>query len=158
MAVYIENKAKTRFPFHYRVLIEKAVLKVMEDKNIPPELDVNVLLVTPEEIRDINRQTRELDQVTDVLSFPYFDYETPGFFDRDRIDWADEDILGDIVICGDKVFEQACEYGHSLKRELAFLTVHSMLHLTGYDHMAEEDAAVMETEQKKIMEELGITR
>ena len=158
MAVYIENQAKARFAFHYRVLIEKAVQTVMKDKQIPGELDVNVLIVAPERIREINRDTRNLDQVTDVLSFPYFEYDRPGFFDRDRIDWAEEDILGDIVICADKVMAQAEEYGHSVKRELAFLTVHSMLHLTGYDHIDPRDAELMETEQKKIMEELGITR
>lgn len=158
MAIYIENKAKTPFHFHYRVVLTSVVQKVMREKDIPEELDVNILIVSPEEIRGINRDTRGVDAVTDVLSFPYFEYDTPGVFDREIQEWADEDILGDIVICGEKALMQAEEYGHSPKRELAFLTVHSMLHLLGYDHMEAADAQLMEAEQKRIMEEAGILR
>lgn len=158
MAIYIEKLTKTRFDHHFRPVIEKAVKAVMVYKNIPDELDVNVMIVDPEEIRRINKETREIDSVTDVLSFPYFEYETPGFFDQELIEWADGDILGDIVICAEKIIRQAEEYGHSQKRELAFLTVHSMLHLVGYDHMSEQDAEMMEEEQKKIMEILNIPR
>lgn len=158
MSVYIENQSGTSFGFHYKVLIEKAVQTVIKDKNIPEELDVNVIIVSPDEIRQINKDNRGIDKETDVLSFPYFEYEQAGIFDIEVQEWADEDILGDIVICADKVLSQAEEYGHSQKRELAFLIVHSMLHLTGYDHMNQEDADVMETEQKKIMEILGLSR
>lgn len=158
MSVYIENQAKTKFNFHYKVVIEKAVKTVMEDKNIPEELDVNVLIVSPEDIRSINNETRDIDKVTDILSFPYFEYDVPGVFDEENNEWNEGDILGDIVVCGDKVKSQAEEYGHSEKRELAFLIVHSMLHITGYDHMEETDAAVMEAEQKRIMDILGISR
>ena len=158
MAVYIEKQTDTRFDFHYRPVIEKAVKTVMENKDIPEELDVNVLIVDPDEMRRINKETRNIDSVTDVLSFPYFEYNAPGFFDRELIEWADEDILGDIVICADKIIRQAEEYGHSQKRELAFLTVHSMLHLTGYDHISDQDAELMEEEQRKIMNILNIPR
>ena len=158
MAVYIENQSKTKFNFHYKVVIERAVKTVMKDKNIPEELDVNVLIVSPEEIRSINNETRNIDKVTDILSFPYFEYDTPGVFDEEKNEWNEEDILGDIVVCADMVKSQAEEYGHSEKRELAFLIVHSMLHITGYDHMEEVDAAVMEAEQKRIMDILGISR
>ena len=158
MSVYIENRAKARFPFHYRVLLERCVTAVMEDKHIPEELDVNVLITDAGDMRQINRDSRGIDDVTDVLSFPYFEYETPGVFDREKQDWADEDILGDIVLCAEKIVSQAEEYGHSQKREMAFLTVHSMLHLTGYDHMEEQERKVMEQEQQRIMEILGIPR
>ena len=158
MAIYIEKQTTTRFDFHYRPVIEKAVKTVMEVKNIPEELDVNVMIVGPEEMRGINKETRDIDSVTDVLSFPYFEYTTPGVFDRESNDWSDEDILGDIVICADRIISQAEEYGHSQKRELAFLTVHSMLHLIGYDHMTDPDAELMEKEQKEIMKILNITR
>lgn len=158
MAVYIENQSKTKFNFHYKVVIERAVKTVMKDKNIPEELDVNVLIVSPEEIESINNETRNIDKVTDILSFPYFEYDTPGVFDEETNEWNEEDILGDIVVCADMVKSQAEEYGHSEKRELAFLIVHSMLHITGYDHMEEADAAVMEAEQKRIMDILGISR
>ena len=158
MAVYIENQEKARFNFHYKVVIEKAVRTVMEEKNIPSELDVNVLIVSPEEIRSINNETRNIDKVTDILSFPYFEYDIPGVFDEENNEWNEEDILGDIVVCADKIKSQAEEYGHSQKRELAFLIVHSMLHITGYDHIDPADAVVMEAEQEKIMEILGISR
>ena len=158
MAVYIENQTDIRFHFHYKVILERAVKMVMQDKMIPEELDVNILIVTPDAIQTINRDSRGIDQVTDVLSFPYFEYETPGVFDREVQDWADEDILGDILICGEKVLSQAEDYGHSQKRELSFLTVHSMLHLTGYDHREAADAEVMEAEQRRFMEQLGIPR
>lgn len=158
MAVYIENQCKAKFNFHYKVVINKAIETVMKDKNIPEELDVNVMIVSEEVIQQINKDTRDIDKVTDILSFPYFEYDTPGFFDREVNDWADEDILGDIVVCADKIIAQAEEYGHSQRRELAFLIVHSMLHLTGYDHMADDEREVMESEQRRIMDILGISR
>ncbi|MBR3402431.1 MAG: rRNA maturation RNase YbeY [Parasporobacterium sp.] len=158
MAVYIENPSGCRFQFHYKVVIQKAVNAVLEDRDIPKELDVNVLIVSPEEIRRINRETRNIDKVTDVLSFPYFEYPEAGVFDRDLYDPAEEEILGDIVVCGEKIISQAEEYGHSQKRELAFLIVHSMLHLTGYDHMEKKDAEIMEEQQRKIMDMIGISR
>jgi len=158
VAVYIENPSGCRFQFHYKVVIQKAINAVLEDLDIPKELDVNVLIVSPEEIRRINRETRDIDKVTDVLSFPYFEYQEAGVFDRSQYDPAEEEILGDIVVCGEKILSQAEEYGHSQKRELAFLIVHSMLHLTGYDHMEKKDAALMEEQQKRIMELIGISR
>ena len=158
MAVYVENQTDTGFPFHYKVLIGRAVNKVMEMKQIPPGLDVNVLIVDPETMRLINKENRGIDSVTDVLSFPYFEFEQAGFFDEEKQVWADEDILGDIVLCAEKIVSQAKEYGHSQKREMAFLVVHSMLHLIGYDHMEENAAQVMEQEQKAVMDALGISR
>jgi len=158
MAIYIENISKTRFDFHYRVTVEKAVRLAMNEYGVPESLDINVMIVSPDEIRQINNQTRNIDQVTDVLSFPYFEQETPGVFDIEKTDWADGDIFGDIILCGDRVIAQSREYGHSQKRELAFLTVHSMLHLCGYDHIKPEDAAIMEAEQERMMQLLGIAR
>ncbi|MCF0229430.1 MAG: rRNA maturation RNase YbeY [Parasporobacterium sp.] len=156
--IFIENQSGIHFNFHYKVIIRKAVETVMKDKDIPEELDVNVMIVDPDTMRGINNDTRGRDSVTDILSFPYFEYEEPGCFDRDAIDWSEGDILGDIVVCGDRIISQAEEYGHSQKRELAFLVVHSMLHITGYDHMEPEDAQIMETEQRRIMDILGIHR
>ena len=113
----------------------------------------------------MNREHRGIDRPTDVLSFPNVDYETPADFSgiEDSIeDYFDPEsgelCLGDIVISVDKVLEQAKEYGHSPKREYAFLIAHSMLHLLGYDHMEPEEAAVMEHKQEEILNRLGITR
>lgn len=158
MAIYVDNQTETRFPFHYKELIRRAVTAVMEDKKIPQELDVNVMIVDAETMRGINNETRGINDVTDVLSFPFFEFEQPGFFDEQVQEWADEDILGDIVLCDERIISQAEEYGHSQKREMAFLVVHSMLHLVGYDHMEEPDAQLMEQEQKRMMEILGIPR
>lgn len=154
MRIYIENETRIRYEFKDPVpVIRKAVLAVAEDKKLPEALEVNVLLTTPSVIQQINRENRGIDSVTDVLSFPYFEYETPGVF-AEEIDEEEENILGDIIICGSRMKEQAKRFGHSQERELAFLIVHSMLHLTGYDHIRPEDAGLMEKEQKRIMDEV----
>lgn len=110
---------------------------------------VNIVIVDEEEIRRINREFRNIDKVTDVLSFPAWDGSTYDLTDG---------FLGDIAICLKRAEEQAKEYGHSLERELAFLTVHGMLHIIGYDHISPEDEAVMFPLQEKLLEEMGILR
>lgn len=158
MSIYIENESRVTFDFKDRDRVIRRVIKtVMEDKHIPSELDVNVLLTVPSAIKAINREMRDIDSVTDVLSFPYFEYKTPGKFTAKRKS-GEEDILGDIVLCASKVKEQAIKYGHSQKRELAFLIVHSMLHLIGYDHIEPEEALLMQKEEKRFMELLHINR
>ncbi len=158
MKVFIENESRVAFDFKdMDRVIRKAVKTVMEDKKIPMELDVNVLLTVPSAIRSINREMRGIDSVTDVLSFPYFEYSKPGKFHGKPED-GEEQILGDIVLCASKVKEQAKKYGHSQKRELAFLIVHSMLHLIGYDHIDPDDAVLMQKEEKRFMELLKINR
>lgn len=158
MAVYIEKNSDIRFDFHYRVVIEKAVDTVMTEYGIPQYLDVNVMIVGPDEMKQINYETRSIDEVTDVLSFPYFELDPPGSFDENDAPWSEGDILGDIVLCADRIISQSAEYGHSQKREMAFLTVHSMLHLLGYDHMEAPDALLMESRQDFFMNRLGILR
>ena len=115
----------------------------------------------------MNRTYRGIDRETDVLSFPLQEYDAPGSFERFedpeiQSDAFDPDsgelLLGDIVICADRVASQAREYGHSEKREFAFLVAHSMLHLTGYDHMEAEEREVMEDMQRKIMDMVQIPR
>lgn len=112
-----------------------------------------------------NKEYRQVDAPTDVLSFPMVDYEKPSDFDH--VEDAVEDyfnpetgelMLGDIVISVDKVEEQAEKYGHSQTRELAFLVAHSMLHLCGYDHMVDEERLVMEDRQRQILDTRGYTR
>ena len=122
-------------------------------------------LTDNEGIHAINKEYRQIDRPTDVLSFPMLSYETPGDFsflsDENEDDFnpdTGEVMLGDIIISVDKVKEQAVEYGHSEKREFAFLITHSMLHLFGYDHMEADEDAVMEEHQRKILDALGITR
>ena len=131
----------------------------------PSRAEVNLTLTDNEGIHEINRMYRQIDAPTDVLSFPMLSYEQAGNFSALEEDYEDnfnpdtgEIMLGDIVISVDRVREQAAAYGHSERREFAFLIVHSMLHLFGYDHMTPEDAAVMEPKQRQILEEMNISR
>ena len=158
MAIYIENDSGIKFDFHYRKTLENAVTTVMSELSVPDGLDVNVMIVTPDEMKSINNDTRGIDKVTDVLSFPYFQLDPDEGYSFDDISWNEGDIFGDIVLCGEKIISQAEEYGHSQKREMVFLTVHSLLHLSGYDHMEPEDAAKMEEKQEILMNKLGILR
>lgn len=154
MKIYIENETRIKYEFEDpKPIIRKAVRAVAKDKGLPDALEVNVILTTPSVIRSINRDNRGIDSATDVLSFPYYDYQTPGVFAAE-IDAGEENILGDIIVCGSKIKEQAAKYGHSQKRELAFLIVHSMLHLIGYDHIKKKDAELMESEQKRLMDDV----
>ena len=131
----------------------------------PYETLVEVTFTDNAGIREINREQREIDAPTDVLSFPMLDYETPGdfsFLETAGVDAFEPDsgelLLGDIVISLERAKEQAEEYGHSIFREVAFLTAHSMLHLFGYDHMEEEDRITMEQKQEEILSRKGYTR
>ena len=137
----------------------------IDHEGFPYEAEVNLTLTDNEGIHEINRMYRQIDAPTDVLSFPMLSYEQAGDFSALEEDYEDnfnpdtgEIMLGDIVISVDRVREQAAAYGHSERREFAFLIVHSMLHLFGYDHMTPEDAAVMEPKQRQILEEMNISR
>ena len=119
------------------------------------ECEVSLSFVTDEEIREINRNFRGIDKATDVLSFPQIDYDND---DEVMTNEKGEIVLGDIIISLDTAKRQAEEYGHSLNREICFLTVHSMLHLLGYDHMTEEDEKEMFDKQKAVLDMAGIKR
>ena len=131
----------------------------------PYEAEVNLLLTTDEEIQEMNKMHRKVDKSTDVLSFPMLEYEIPGNFEIFEEQAEDafnpesgELMLGDIVISKNKVIAQAESYGHSQKREFAFLIAHSMLHLFGFDHIEEDERIVMEQKQREIMEKVQILR
>ena len=150
--IYIENKTEA-----------------VDYAKCPYEAEVNVTLTDNDEIKKINDEYRNINNPTDVLSFPMLNFALPGDFDgisdeleNDVEDYFNPDsgelMLGDIVVSVEKVVEQAEKYGHSQERELAFLVAHSMMHLFGYDHMEPDEAAVMESKQKEILDNLGITR
>lgn len=133
--------------------------------DLPVEVEVSLNVVSAEEIRAINAEQREIDKVTDVLSFPMLDFPYPlaqeAFEEEAAMAINPESgkvFLGDIILCHDRAAEQAKEYGHSLQREIAFLIVHSILHLLGYDHMTEEEEKEMFGKQEEILQSLGITR
>ena len=165
MTVNIDYESEDRLDLPYETIIREIVEEAVDYEDCPYEAEVNVLLTDNEGIRQINRQYRQIDSPTDVLSFPMADYDEPANFDRLEEQGADyfnpetgELLLGDIVISVDKVKEQARKYGHSESRELAFLVAHSMLHLFGYDHMEDEERKVMEGKQEEILERKGYRR
>ena len=165
MTISIEYEAEKKLDLPYEIIIRDVVEASLDYEKCPYEAEVNVILTDNEAIREINREQRQIDSATDVLSFPMVDYETPSDFDH--VEEAVEDyfnpetgelMLGDIVISVEKVEEQAEKYGHSQTRELAFLVAHSMLHLCGYDHMEEEERLEMEERQRAILDTRGYTR
>ena len=165
MTILVENEVNRELDFDYEEVIKTVISKTLETENCPYETEVNVLLTGNEEIHEANKEFRGIDRPTDVLSFPMVDYEVPSDFscvDENPESYlnpeTDELLLGDIMISVDKVYEQANEYGHSPKREFAFLIAHSMLHLLGYDHIDEAERKVMEVKQEAILGALGITR
>ena len=165
MTSYVENETDISFTFDIKEVADQVIEAVLASEGCPFEAQLNLLITDNEGIRDYNNRFRQIDRETDVLSFPNVDYDTPSDFsglDEREADYFDPDsgelILGDIIISSDKVKEQAKLYGHSEKREFAFLVAHSMLHLCGYDHMEPEEAKVMEEKQEAVLAGLGITR
>lgn len=165
MTLDFENESTLELGIDLYETAYDVVSYALDYMDCPYEAQVNLLVTGNEEIHEMNLEHRQIDRPTDVLSFPMIDFEEPGefaFLEEDGDDCFEPDsgelMLGDIVISADKVIEQAEEYGHSIKREYAFLIAHSMLHLMGYDHMTEEEAREMERLQEEILEGLGINR
>lgn len=142
----------------YEETIKKVVQKCFEEeKLLNSKLIMTITLTTPEQIRKINNQYRNIDKATDVLSFPMFEKKELDEKIKNN-SFLFEDVLGDIVISVEKVKEQAEEYGHSFERELSYMIVHGFYHLMGYDHIEEEDKKIMRPKEEKILEALKITR
>lgn len=167
MTFYVEfdENITNVFEFDTEAVVKEVALAVLDSEGCPYECCINVLITDNAGIREFNRQYRDIDRETDVLSFPNLDFASAGFFEiaeECEADYFDPEsgelLLGDIIISVDRVSEQAESYGHSEKREFAFLVAHSMLHLCGYDHMEPEEAAVMEAKQEEVLVSLGITR
>ena len=164
MTLYFEEEGELTLDIECEEIAKKVIETALDYVECPYEAEVNLMLTMNQQIHETNLEFRGIDRPTDVLSFPMLDYEIPGEFDflEERPDCFDPETgelaLGDIMISKEKVVEQAEEYGHSILREYAFLIAHSMLHLTGYDHMEEEERVVMEQKQKEIMERLNILR
>ncbi len=164
MTVEIERETAVSLDFDYEALIRQVIEAALDYEKCPYEVEVDVVLTDNAAIKETNRTMRGIDRPTDVLSFPMNEFPAPGDFslieeDEDAFNPdTGELMLGDIMISLDKVMEQAQSYGHSPKRELAFLCAHSMLHLMGYDHETEEESREMERRQEEILQLLGITR
>ena len=142
-----------KIPVGVRPLIRKCCSAVLKKEGICDSCEISVTIVDNETIKELNSQTRGIDRETDVLSFPL------GEDGEYEVNYAtDALLLGDIVISLPKALEQAQEYGHSSEREIAFLTIHSMLHLLGYDHIEDDDRVVMRAREEDILNYMGITR
>lgn len=165
MSIFISNESDIEYPKEYDYIIHDVVLGSIEFLKCPYECEVSVTLVDNDEIHEINKSERGIDSPTDVLSFPMLDFDKPNdlsYIEKYPQDYfnpeTDELLLGDIVISLEKVKSQAEAYGHSDKREIAFLVAHSCLHLFGYDHIDENDRMEMEKLQNEILEKKGYTR
>lgn len=165
MTIQIEYETDKQLEIPYEHIVRDIIPAVLDYEKCPYEAEVNVLFTDNEAIREINRDYRQVDAPTDVLSFPMVEFEKESDFSHVEESVEDcfnpetgELLLGDIVVSVEKIEEQAEKYGHSRERELAFLIAHSMLHLCGYDHMEEDERARMERRQDEILTGLGITR
>lgn len=147
MQLLIDQRAQDRkIEDKYIKDIEKAIITSLKMAGYTDDFEVSLSIVDEDEIKSLNREYRGKDLVTDVLSFPVFE--------KGQV--KEGSILGDVVICDKRAFEQANEYGHSYEREIIYLTVHSILHLLGYDHENDKDKTKMRNLEKKIMKELEV--
>ena len=156
LRIYFDNH-QDKHPLTYRLkmLVREAIEATLDYEQYGNPCEVSVSFVDNSEIRELNKKFRGIDKATDVLSFPLFDYE--GESEEPPVDEM-LGMLGDIVLSLEQAALQAEEYGHSFEREVAFLTVHSMLHLLGYDHeTGEEDEADMRRRQSAVMDLMGLS-
>lgn len=164
MTIDFENEQNQIFDFDFLRVAEAVMEAVLDQEDCPYESQVSLVLTDDEEIHRINKEFRGIDRPTDVLSFPMVDFPSPADYsileDDDSYFHPEsgELLLGDIMISIPRAVEQAAEYGHSVKREYAFLIAHSMLHLLGYDHMEETDRLLMEDKQEQALKHLHIER
>lgn len=164
--IEIDNRQnKIDFTEEMKILINEAVECTIKYENFNKPYELSIIVTDNNEIREINKQFRGIDKETDVLSFPMLDFDE-GYYEDGEVEIDIEDInpesgavvLGDMIISLEKAKEQSIEYGHSFERELAFLVVHSMLHLLGYDHEEEEDRIIMRQKEEEILNNLGLSR
>ncbi len=154
---FLNQQDKYPVNFSLKRLIKKAAKASLQYMDFPTSVEISVMLTDNEEIRRLNAEHREIDRATDVLSFPMFDYDEEGNLIKDPGEQGPL-CLGDIVISLERAAEQAEEYGHSFRREVGFLTVHSMLHLLGYDHMTPEEETEMFGYQREILAGIKLNR
>ena len=151
--IYFMNDTEGAISYALKMLVRRSVIAALEYEGFDNDCQVSVTFTDNEGIREINSQYRGIDKETDVLSFPLTDFEGGEEPPLDEPEVA----LGDIVISLQRAEEQANEFGHSFEREVAFLCVHSMLHLLGYDHVnSDEEDAEMRRRQREVLEAMGL--
>lgn len=157
---FLNQQDKFKVTNEIKALIKKCALAALKYMEFRTDVEISVVLTDNAEIRTLNNMHRNIDRATDVLSFPMFEYDENGEIIEDYAEFNEmgDILLGDIVISLERADEQATEYGHSFEREVGFLTVHSMLHLLGYDHMTPEDEEEMFGYQTEILNEIGLVR
>jgi probable rRNA maturation factor len=154
-----ETRPNIIFEKHLETIINDAAKAVLESENIAQDVEVSVTITDDEGIKGLNREYREKDMPTDVLSFPMLEFDEKGKISALSGDYdGDSVLLGDIVISLERAKTQAAEYGHNIEREIGFLTAHSMLHLLGYDHETPEEEAVMIKKQESVLKNIGLER
>jgi probable rRNA maturation factor len=154
LKIYFENnQEKENVTYKLKMLIRQAVNATLEYEDVEEDCEVSITFCDDEKIRELNKKFRNIDKATDVLSFPLFDEDGLDGFVPEM-----ECMLGDIVISLERARAQAEEFGHSYEREAAFLAVHSVLHLLGYDHeTGEEDELDMRRRQSDVMKKIGLS-
>jgi probable rRNA maturation factor len=156
--IFIQNQQdKVDIDQHISKIIEESIVNTIKVFLEEENFEISVLIVDNSFIKELNRNYRNVNKETDVLSFPIFEFKN-GKLLEDIVIMEDEIPLGDIVISIEKAAQQAKEFGHSLEREIAYLTVHSALHLLGFDHIEEDDRKVMREYEEKILQSMGLTR
>lgn len=165
--IYTDNRQeKIKVDEEFINSLESVCDFVLKKEKVDCKYQISLLFVDNEEIKEINKETRNIDRATDVLSFPMLDYPNKKFFkdvylnykfDETYLD-GEELVLGDIVLSLERALEQSEEYNHSFKREASYLVVHSILHLLGYDHMEEDDKVIMRKREEELLGELKISR
>lgn len=166
MTIYFENESETKFSpdFSPETLSREILDAFLDYVKCPYEAEISLLLVSEKKIQEINEEMRKINNATDVLSFPMNEFPCAGEFSHlETLPGAfhpetGELLLGDIVISAEHIKKQAEAYGHSQKREFAFLMTHSLFHLIGYDHMEEAERNHMEELQRKFLSFIGIER
>ena len=146
MEYYIDNRQnKIEITSELEKIIESVVVESLKVEGLSQDVEVSISFVENEEIKELNKEYRGIDEITDVLSFP-----------MDSQIVVPMPLLGDIIISIEKAIEQSNEFGHSIDREISYLIAHSMFHLMGYDHLVEEEKNRMRLKEKQVMKNLGI--
>ncbi len=146
------NQKDTTIPVGTKLLVRKACIATLVEENFPDDAEVDVTFVNDEQIKEYNNQFRNIDKATDVLSFPLGEN---GIYDTNPE--TGNKMLGDVVISIDHALKQADLFGHGLRREIGYLTVHSMLHLLGYDHVnGGMEKTVMREKEESVLKKLGL--
>lgn len=165
--LYIDDRQKKIEPTEDFInKIKSTIDFALKEEGVEIPYQISLLFVDNEEIREINKENRNIDRVTDVLSFPMLDYEKDKVYKDTYLDYefdetfmdGEELVLGDIVLSLERALEQSKEYNHSFEREASYLVVHSVLHLLGYDHMEEDEKKIMRKHEEEILNKMNIVR